>query len=78
MSNVLGVMMVPMIVFMVVVAPLWLILHYRAKSRMGDGLAEGERSQLQALLERSEKMQERVTTLESILDSEVPGWRSRS
>ena len=30
MENLLGVLMVPMVVFMVVVAPIWLVLHYRA------------------------------------------------
>ncbi|PJG60344.1 envelope stress response membrane protein PspB [Aeromonas cavernicola] len=77
MSSLLGVLMVPMVVFMVVVAPIWLILHYRAKGRMGAGLADSERVQLQGLLARAEKMQERVGALESILDAEVPGWRNK-
>ncbi|ENY70544.1 envelope stress response membrane protein PspB [Aeromonas diversa] len=77
MEDLLGILMVPMVVFMVVVAPIWLILHYRAKGRLGEGLAEEERLQLHGLVSRAEKMQERVAALESILDSEVPGWRSR-
>ena len=43
----------------------------------GAGLADGEREQLQGLLVRAEKMQERVGALESILDAEVPGWRNK-
>ena len=35
MEDLLGVLMVPMVVFMVVVAPIWLVLHYRAKGRIG-------------------------------------------
>ncbi|MGL5030394.1 MAG: envelope stress response membrane protein PspB [Aeromonas sp.] len=77
MHDLLGVLMVPMVVFMVVVAPIWLVLHYRAKGRLGTGLAEGEREALQGLLARAEKMQERVGALESILDAEVPGWRNK-
>ncbi|MCO4200137.1 envelope stress response membrane protein PspB [Aeromonas hydrophila] len=81
MEDLLGVLMVPMVVFMVVfmvvVAPIWLVLHYRAKGRIGAGLADGEREQLQGLLVRAEKMQERVGALESILDAEVPGWRNK-
>ncbi|MGL4889688.1 MAG: envelope stress response membrane protein PspB, partial [Aeromonas veronii] len=33
--------------------------------------------QLQGLLARTEKMQERVGALESILDAEVTGWRNK-
>ena len=43
MEDLLGVLMVPMVVFMVVVAPIWLVLHYRAKGRIGTGLADSER-----------------------------------
>ena len=50
MENLLGVLMVPMVVFMVVVAPIWLVLHYRAKGRIGAGLADSEREQLPGLL----------------------------
>jgi phage shock protein B len=77
MEDLLGVLMVPMVVFMVVVAPIWLVLHYRAKGRIGAGLADSEREQLQGLLGRAEKMQDRVGALESILDAEVPGWRNK-
>ena len=55
MEDLLGVLMVPMVVFMVVVAPIWLVLHYRAKGRIGAGLADDEREQLQGLLVRAEK-----------------------
>ncbi|MFG0833376.1 MULTISPECIES: envelope stress response membrane protein PspB [Aeromonas] len=77
MEDILGVFVTPIIVFMVVVAPIWLVLHYRAKGRIGVGLADNEREQLQGLLQTADKMQERVGALESILDAEVPGWRNR-
>ena len=77
MSIIWIVFVVPAILFVVFVAPIWLVLHYRAKGRIGAGLADGEREQLQGLLVRAEKMQERVGALESILDAEVPGWRNK-
>ena len=77
MSAIWIVFVVPAILFMIFVAPIWLVLHYRAKGRIGAGLADNEREQLQGLLVRAEKMQERVGALESILDAEVPGWRNR-
>lgn len=68
---------VPLIVFMIFVAPLWLILHYRSKRRTGAGLSGPEMEQLQELVVKAETMQKRVATLEKILDAEVPEWRQR-
>ncbi|KOO05423.1 envelope stress response membrane protein PspB [Vibrio nereis] len=67
----------PLIVFLIFVAPLWLILHYRSKKKAAGGLSEDEFQRLQALSEKAEQMQQRVATLERILDSESPEWRRR-
>ncbi|WP_440053553.1 envelope stress response membrane protein PspB [Pseudoalteromonas sp. T1lg65] len=73
----LDMLMGPLIVFMVVVAPLWLILHYRSKKQVSQGLSEHEHRQLVELASKAEKMSERVETLESLLDSESPQWRRK-
>ena len=52
-------------------------MHYRSKQRAQGTLSEDERSELEALTGQTERMVERIETLESILDSETPGWRSR-
>lgn len=67
----------PLIVFLIFVAPLWLILHYRSKKKTAGGLSEDDFLRLQQLSERAEQMQQRVETLERILDSESPEWRRR-
>ncbi|MCE0557600.1 MULTISPECIES: envelope stress response membrane protein PspB [unclassified Motilimonas] len=72
-----GFMVVPIIVFLVIVAPLWLILHYRSRKQLGEGLSVQETAQLNQLIERAEKLQQRVHTLESILDVEAPSWRNQ-
>ncbi|MGL5948494.1 MAG: envelope stress response membrane protein PspB [Aeromonas sp.] len=77
MGTMLTMLSVPLTVFMVIVAPIWLILHYRAKQRLDAGLAESEREQLHDLLVRGEQLKQRVQALETILDAEVPGWRGR-
>ena len=69
---------VTMIVFMVVVAPIWLILHYRSKKQVSQGLSETEIRSLQNLSEKAELMADRIQTLESILDAEAPDWRNRA
>lgn len=67
----------PIIVFMVIVAPLWLILHYRSKKQVNQGLSEHEHRQLLELAQKAEKMADRVETLEALLDQEAPQWRRK-
>ena len=71
------VLMAPIIVFMVVVAPLWLILHYRSKKQVSQGLSEHEHRQLLELAQKADKMAERIETLEALLDQEAPQWRRK-
>lgn len=71
------IIMAPVIIFMVIVAPIWLILHYRSKRQMSQGLSEEEYQQLQDLSEMADSMAERIHTLEAILDAETPEWRSK-
>ena len=66
---------VPMIMFMIFVAPIWVIMHYRSKRKMSEGLSESELNQLNDLSNRAEKMADRIKTLEAILDAESPNWR---
>lgn len=68
---------VPLILFMIFVAPLWVIMHYRSKGKMQQGLTDAELQQLNSLAVRAEKMAERIHTLEAILDAESPQWRSQ-
>ncbi|OLQ90869.1 phage shock protein B [Vibrio ponticus] len=65
----------PLIVFLIFVAPLWLILHYRSKRKTSSGLSQEDFQRLEQLSERAESMQKRVDTLERILDAESPNWR---
>ncbi|HEA18606.1 MAG: envelope stress response membrane protein PspB [Pseudoalteromonas prydzensis] len=67
----------PIIIFMVVVAPLWLILHYRSKKQVNQGLSEHEHRQLLELAQKADKMADRVETLEALLDQEAPQWRRK-
>ena len=73
----LEILVEPIIIFMVIVAPLWLILHYRSKKQVSQGLSEHEHRQLIELANKAEKMAERVETLEALLDQESPQWRRK-
>ncbi|MDE0038116.1 MAG: envelope stress response membrane protein PspB [Gammaproteobacteria bacterium] len=70
--------LVPAILFLIFVAPLWVIMHYRSKGRSQGMLTDDERAELERLASSAENMRERIETLESILDAETPDWRRRS
>ncbi|GAC14089.1 envelope stress response membrane protein PspB [Aliiglaciecola lipolytica] len=69
---------VPTIIFMIIVAPIWLILHYKSKKQVSQGLSEDEYMSLQELSNKAEKMADRIQTLEAILDAESPDWRNKA
>jgi len=71
-------LMAPVVIFMMVVAPIWLILHYRSKRQVNQGLTDEEYTQLNELIARADKMAQRIDTLEAILDIESPTWRNRN
>lgn len=71
------IIMAPVIIFMVIVAPIWLVLHYRSKGQVSQGLSEEEYIQLSNLSETADKMADRIKTLEAILDAETPEWRNK-
>ncbi len=77
MRTILEFLMVPSVLFLLFVAPLWIIMHYRSKQRTSASLTEVERSDLERLASAAEGLCERVATLESILDAETPEWRQR-
>tara|TARA_R110000772_G_scaffold2542_1_gene9149 strand:- start:2860 stop:3096 length:237 start_codon:yes stop_codon:yes gene_type:complete len=76
-EDIIGIIIAPIIIFMVIVAPIWLILHYRSKKQISQGLSDEEYATLQELADRAEKMADRIHTLESILDAEAPQWRNK-
>jgi len=69
--------MVPVIIFLTFVAPVWIYMHYRSKQKAQGALSDSERLELETLTSQAEHMVERIETLEAILDSETPGWRKR-
>ena len=68
----------PGVLFLIFVAPIWIIMHYRSKGRSQGMLTEDERADLERLASSAENMRERIETLESILDAETPDWRRRN
>jgi phage shock protein B len=67
---------VPTIIFLGIVVPTWLTLHYSHKRHAQKALTEEEREEFERLIERVEHMVERVEALEKILDGQTPEWRN--
>ncbi len=68
---------VPIIIFLLVVAPIWIIAHYVTRWRTVKTLSTDDERMLAELWEAAPRMEGRIDTLESILDAEVPDWRTR-
>ncbi len=66
---------VPTIVFMSLVAPIWIVMHYRAKNKERAGISEDERQTLDELLETIDNLHNRIDTLEEILNEDHPSWK---
>ena len=66
---------VPLIIFLSVVAPVWIIAHYVTRWRMAKSISADDEQVLSDLWESAARMEARIANLEQILDAEAPGWR---
>lgn len=73
-----AIVFVPLMAFLVIVMPTWLTLYYRDKKRQGRELSDNEWADIEQTLKRAERMEQRIETLESILDTDHAGWRNKS
>jgi phage shock protein B len=65
------------ILVLVVVLPIFMIMHYTTKWKAAKGLSDEEQSTLEELWQTSQRMDSRLNALETILDAEVPDWRHK-
>ena len=72
-----GFLSVPLIIFLVVVAPLWIFFHYVTKWKEAKGLSREEEQMLEEIWASAQKMESRINSLETILDAQAPEWRKR-
>lgn len=66
------------ILFLTVVVPLWIIFHYITKIKTSKGLSPEDEKMLSEIWESAKKMEERINTLERILDIDAPEWRRKA
>jgi phage shock protein B len=65
------------ILLLTVCFPIWIVFHYITKMKTSKGLTAEDEKMLSEVWESTNKMEERIITLERILDIEAPTWRQR-
>jgi len=67
------------IIFLGVVVPTWMHYHYGRDRRRGAATIANpvDTDELNALRDTATRLEERVRTLERVLDAEAPDWRSK-
>ncbi len=65
------------ILFVTIVLPLIVVLHYVTKWKEAKGLTNEDEKMLEEIWESAQKMESRINALETILDEQAPDWRKR-
>jgi phage shock protein B len=68
---------VAIILFVAIPAPLFIVLHFITKWKQSREISGGDEKMLEDLWQLSQRLEERLETLETILDSELPDWRRK-
>ena len=66
------------ILLLVVVAPIWLFLHYGSRWRQAKLLTTESEKTLAEMADIADRMQSRIENLERLLDTSAPDWRKQS
>jgi phage shock protein B len=65
------------VLFVSIVLPLVVVLHYVTKWKEAKGLTREDEKMLEDIWESAQKMESRINALETILDQQAPEWRKR-
>ncbi len=66
------------LVFLLIVAPIWIVAHYLTRWRRSRKLSGEDEKTLGQLFDEARRMEARIVSLERVLDAEAPGWRTRT
>jgi phage shock protein B len=67
--------LIAIIVFIAIPAPLYIVLHFITNWKQSREISGGDEKMLEDLWQLSRRMEERLESLEIILDNEIPDWR---
>ena len=69
---------IAIIVFLAIPAPLFIVLHFITRWKQTREISGGDEKMLEDLWLLAQRLEERLESLETILDSEMPDWRKKS
>jgi phage shock protein B len=69
--------LIAVIVLIAIPAPLFILLHFITKWRQSREISGGDERLLEEMWRLSQRLEERLESLEIILDSERPDWRKK-
>ena len=70
-------LVVALIVFIAVPAPLFIVLHFITKWKQSREISGGDEKMLEDMWLLAQKLEERLEALETILDNDSPEWRRK-
>ncbi len=68
---------IAVIVFIAVPAPLFIVLHFITKWKQSREISAGDEQMLEDMWRLAQRLEERLESLETILDSELPDRRRK-
>lgn len=68
---------IAVIVFIAVPAPLFIVLHFITKWKQSREISGGDEKMLEDMWLLARRLEERLESLEEILDSELQDWRRK-
>ena len=71
-------LLIAVIIFIAIPAPLFIVLHFITKWKQSREISGGDEKMLEDLWNLAQRLEARLESLETILDSELPDWRKKS
>ena len=65
------------VLFLTIVLPLFIVLHFITRWKQAREISGDDEQMLEELYALSQRMEDRLLTLERILDDDRPEWRRR-
>jgi len=66
-----------LVLFVLIVMPVWLVMHYTTRNSANRRLNSKDEALLEELNDSARRMEDRIRSLERILDADSPEWRSK-
>lgn len=66
-----------LIVFLAIPAPLFIVLHFITKWKQSREISGGDEKMIEDMWLLAQRLEQRLESLETILDDELPDWRRR-